>query len=118
MPSADALAATVSRSDDALAFDGVLLPDGRRSRPAPPLRGLDRIPVPDFTDFPWDRYPDRVVPVMTGRGCQWSKCLFCNDIATVSGRTFRTRPPGLDCSARSAGTCSSSWRPSPCWPPG
>ena len=54
--------------DDLLAFDGVLLPDGRRSRPAPPLRGLDRIPVPDFTDFPWDRYPDRVVPVMTGRG--------------------------------------------------
>ena len=79
--------------DDLLAFDGVLLPDGRRSRPAPPLRGLDRIPVPDFTDFPWDRYPDRVVPVMTGRGCQWSKCLFCNDIATASGRTFRTRPP-------------------------
>lgn len=78
---------------DLLAFDGVLLPDGRRSRPAPPLRGLDRLPVPDFTDFPWERYPHRVVPVMTGRGCQWSKCLFCNDIATASGRTFRTRPP-------------------------
>ena len=76
---------------DLLAFDGVLLPDGRRSRPAPPLRKLDRAPMPDFTDFPWDRYKFRVVPVMTGRGCQWNRCTFCSDIVSASGRTFRTR---------------------------
>jgi len=45
----------------------------------------------DFTDFPWDRYSGRIVPMMTGRGCQWDKCLFCSDVISVSGRTFRTR---------------------------
>jgi radical SAM superfamily enzyme YgiQ (UPF0313 family) len=93
---ADAVVAPLVRTlwsgGDLLAFDGVLLPDGRRSRPAPPLRELAGLPVPDFSDFPWDRYPHRVLPVMAGRGCQWNRCLFCNDIATASGRTFRTRP--------------------------
>ncbi len=28
---------------------------------------------------------------MTGRGCQWDKCVFCSDVVSVSGRTFRTR---------------------------
>lgn len=82
---------TVCADGDLLAFDGVLLPDGRRSGPAGPLRGLDRVPIPDFTDFPWDRYGFRVVPVMTGRGCQWNRCTFCSDIVSASGRTFRTR---------------------------
>lgn len=76
---------------DLLTFDGVVLPDGRRSGPAGPLRGLDRAPIPDFTDFPWDRYGFRVIPVMTGRGCQWNRCTFCSDIVSTSGRTFRTR---------------------------
>jgi anaerobic magnesium-protoporphyrin IX monomethyl ester cyclase len=76
---------------DPLAFPGVVLPDGRRSAAAQPLRQLDQTPVPDFTDFPWDRYPGRIVPMMTGRGCQWDKCLFCSDVISVSGRSFRTR---------------------------
>lgn len=79
------------RKTDPLAFPGVLLSDGRRSVAAVPLRRLDETPVPDFTDFPWDRYPGRIVPMMTGRGCQWDKCLFCSDVISVSGRTFRTR---------------------------
>jgi radical SAM superfamily enzyme YgiQ (UPF0313 family) len=77
--------------EDLLRFDGVCLPDGRRSPPAPPLRPLDRTPVPDFTDFPWDLYPFRIVPLMTGRGCQWNRCVFCSDVVSASGRTFRTR---------------------------
>lgn len=76
---------------DLLAFDGVTLPDGRRSRVAPPLRDLGSIPVPDFTDFPWDRYPARIVPIMTGRGCQWNRCAFCSDVVSTNGRSFRTR---------------------------
>jgi anaerobic magnesium-protoporphyrin IX monomethyl ester cyclase len=76
---------------DLMGFPGVVLPDGRRSGTAPPLRELDLVPVPDFTDFPFDRYRMRVIPVMTGRGCQWNRCVFCNDIVTASGRTFRTR---------------------------
>ena len=86
-----AIVETVVDGGDVLKFPGVVLPDGRRSPGAPPLRGLDRVPVPDFTDFPFDRYRMRVIPVMTGRGCQWNRCVFCNDIVTASGRTFRTR---------------------------
>lgn len=76
---------------DLLEVNGVLLPDGSASEPAPPLKNLDRAPLPDFTDFPWDRYKLRVIPIMTGRGCQWARCTFCNDVWSVSGRTFRTR---------------------------
>jgi anaerobic magnesium-protoporphyrin IX monomethyl ester cyclase len=71
---------------------GVFLPDGRAGRPAPPLTRMDELPIPDFRDFPWDRYPGRVVPLMTGRGCSWGRCLFCADIATANGRSYRSRP--------------------------
>lgn len=74
-----------------LQFDGVMLPDGTRSKAAPPLRELDASPVPDFTDFPWDRYRVHIVPLMASRGCQWSKCTFCSDIVSASGRSFRSR---------------------------
>ncbi len=85
------LVEAICRPTDPLAFPGVMLPDGRRSAAARPLRNLDQTPMADFTDFPWDRYPGRIVPMMTGRGCQWDKCLFCSDVISVSGRTFRTR---------------------------
>ncbi len=86
-----ALVETLCDGGDLTRFAGVTLPDGRRGPKAPPLRQLDQTPVPDYTDFPWDRYPVRIVPLMTGRGCQWDKCLFCSDVISVSGRTFRTR---------------------------
>jgi radical SAM superfamily enzyme YgiQ (UPF0313 family) len=75
-----------------LDFKGVTLPSGETTGAAPPLAELDRLPVPDFRDFPWERYRVRVVPVMTGRGCGWGHCLFCSDVASASGRTFRSRP--------------------------
>lgn len=76
---------------DLLSFPGITLPDGRRSTTAPPLRPLEEAPVPDFTDFPWERYRVRVVPVMAARGCQWDRCKFCSDVTSVSGRSFRSR---------------------------
>ena len=76
---------------DMLQFPGVVTADGKRSQPSQPLRKLDESPMPDFTDFPWDRYPVRIIPMMTGRGCQWDKCSFCSDVVSVNGRTFRTR---------------------------
>lgn len=85
------LVGAAAAGEDLLKFEGVVLPDGRRSAPAQPLRDLDATPVPDFSDFPWDRYRVRIVPLMTGRGCQWSKCTFCSDVVSVSGRTYRTR---------------------------
>lgn len=76
---------------NALQYPGVTLADGQSSSAAPPLRPLDATPIPDFTDFPWDRYPVRIVPLMSGRGCQWDRCLFCSDVISASGRKFRTR---------------------------
>jgi anaerobic magnesium-protoporphyrin IX monomethyl ester cyclase len=87
-----ALVADVVEGNDLTQHHGVVLPDGRRSAPAPPLQALDALPVPDFSDFPWDKYPTRVIPVMTGRGCSWGNCLFCGDVKTANGRTFRSRP--------------------------
>jgi anaerobic magnesium-protoporphyrin IX monomethyl ester cyclase len=72
-------------------FSGLMFPDGTQTAPARPLRNLDQVPMADFSDFPWDRYPVRIVPMMTGRGCQWDKCMFCSDVISASGRTFRTR---------------------------
>lgn len=87
---ADLVSEVIGRGD-LLRFEGVMLPDGRSSPPAAPLRDLDRLPVPDFSDFPWDRYRMRLLPIMTGRGCQWKRCTFCSDVVSANGRTFRTR---------------------------
>lgn len=89
--SAPQLVAAALDGGDLLRIAGVTLPDGRRSPPSQPLRPLEAAPVPDFTDFPWDRYPVRVVPIMATRGCQWDRCKFCGDVSTVNGRTFRSR---------------------------
>jgi anaerobic magnesium-protoporphyrin IX monomethyl ester cyclase len=86
-----ALVEAVCNGESLARFAGLTLPNGEKTMPAPPLRQLDEVPIPDFTDFPWDRYRVRIVPMMTGRGCQWDRCHFCSDVFTVNGRTFRTR---------------------------
>jgi radical SAM superfamily enzyme YgiQ (UPF0313 family) len=54
---------------------------------APPRGGLDELPAPDFDQFDLDLYavPNRVLPVMTARGCSWRKCAFCAHHATYGG---------------------------------
>lgn len=59
---------------------------------AQPLTALDQFTTPDFQDFPWEHYPHRIIPIMTGRGCSWNICTFCSDVITSNGRTFRSRP--------------------------
>jgi radical SAM superfamily enzyme YgiQ (UPF0313 family) len=76
---------------DLLEHAGVYYPDGRRSPTPPPLKDLSSLPVPDFRDYPWGHYKERVIPVMAGRGCSWGQCKFCGDVYTANGRTFRTR---------------------------
>ncbi|MGI9013832.1 MAG: hypothetical protein ACR2GY_06230 [Phycisphaerales bacterium] len=69
----DIIRAVLDGSDLA-AFEGVLQPDeehGYRGTIARPLRTLDDVPYPDYSDFPWQRYPNRIVPMITGRGCGW-----------------------------------------------
>jgi anaerobic magnesium-protoporphyrin IX monomethyl ester cyclase len=85
------MVAALAAGESLARFPGVTLPDGTRSAPAEPLRPLDGALFPDFDDFPWDRYPNRIVPVLAGRGCQWDKCTFCSDVISASGRKFRSR---------------------------
>ena len=56
-----------------------------------PIGRLDELPLPDFSDFPWERYPHRIVPLMASRGCGWGRCTFCSDVLTANGRGFRSR---------------------------
>ena len=83
-------------SDDAdclVGMPGVWIPDAPDPRPAPPLAKLDALPFPDYSDFPWHRYPDRIIPILSGRGCGWGACTFCSDVTSSMGRTFRSRSP-------------------------
>ena len=85
---------TLLSGGDLSAHSGVITHGARggvRGRVAAPLRRLDAVPHPDFGDFPWAAYPNRIVPVITGRGCGWGACRFCSDITSTAGRTFRSR---------------------------
>ena len=71
---------------------GVFTKDSDDSvKPLLPLQQLERLPVPDFTDFPWEKYPHKIIPLMSGRGCSWGACTFCGDVVSANGRTFRSR---------------------------
>jgi hypothetical protein len=72
---------------------GVWRNNGVLSLDAPPLVDLDSLPFPDYRNFPWAKYPNTIVPVITGRGCGWGVCLFCSDVSSTAGRTFRSRSP-------------------------
>lgn len=84
-----ALAAAEGRSLQE--FTGVTPRGQQPSLPARPLRELDSIPFPDYSDFPWQAYPHRIAPILTGRGCGWGACSFCSDVTSSMGRTFRSR---------------------------
>ena len=51
------------------------------------------MPFPDYSDFPWAAYPNRIVPIITGRGCGWGVCTFCSDVTSTAGRSYRSRSP-------------------------
>ena len=56
------------------------LVDGKleRNPPGVPL-DLNTLPLPDFSDFPLDKYhsPLPVLPYLASRGCPWRRCAFC-----------------------------------------
>jgi anaerobic magnesium-protoporphyrin IX monomethyl ester cyclase len=62
-----------------------------RSGAAAPLGDLDALPFADYSDFPWSRYPNRLIPLVAGRGCGWGRCTFCSDVTSSMGRGFRSR---------------------------
>ncbi len=43
------------------------------------IDALDTLPPPDFSDLSLDKYlcPERILPLLTARGCPWGKCVFC-----------------------------------------
>lgn len=73
-------------------FDGVWTDDPSKPNMAP-IHDLDAIPFPDFSDFPWDNYPNRIIPMVSGRGCSWGACTFCGDVTGTVGRRYRSRSP-------------------------
>lgn len=75
---------------DLSAWEGVNT-GAKPSSIAQPLAALDQLTLPDFQDFPWEHYPHRIIPIMTGRGCSWNICTFCSDVITSNSRTFRSR---------------------------
>lgn len=88
------IVASVIAGEDASAHEGVFCAgsDGvERGSIAAPLQDLDRVPFPDYSDFPWSAYPNRIVPIITGRGCAWGACSFCSDVTSTAGRTYRSR---------------------------
>lgn len=87
------LVETVVEGLDASSIHGVSTARVRGAA-APPLGDLDSLAFPDYRDFPWQRYPKRIVPIITGRGCGWGACTFCSDITSSMGRSMRTRSAG------------------------
>lgn len=85
------LVTKVAQNEDVRHLPGVYDNEKDKSYSAAPLKSLDAVPFPDFSDFPWDCYPNRIIPIMTGRGCEWGRCTFCSDVLMSAGRTFRSR---------------------------
>jgi anaerobic magnesium-protoporphyrin IX monomethyl ester cyclase len=87
---------TLIQGGDVSHYPGIISTDAQgavRGDVAPPLRRLDAVPFPDYKDFPWGAYPNRIAPIVTGRGCGWGVCTFCSDVTSTAGRSFRSRSP-------------------------
>ena len=84
------IVATLLLGGDLCQHKGVFL-QHKKGDSSPPLKELSKLPIPDFTDFPWEKYPHPIIPIMTGRGCSWGACTFCGDVVSANGRTFRSR---------------------------
>lgn len=58
---------------------------------------VDALPTPDFDGLPLDEYlaPVPVLPILTGKGCYFNRCKFCDIpfINKVAGKAYRVRAP-------------------------
>jgi anaerobic magnesium-protoporphyrin IX monomethyl ester cyclase len=63
------------------------------------VEDVNALPTPDFSDLPLGRYlsPAPVLPLLTGKGCYFNRCKFCDIpfINTISPRAYRVRSPEL-----------------------
>ena len=62
-------------------ISGLLYRQGEKTtrNPAEAVPDLNALPLPDFSDFPLDKYhsPIPVLPYLASRGCPWRRCAFC-----------------------------------------
>lgn len=56
--------------------DGDRMRVTRRARP----EKMANLPLPDFSDLALERYlsPERILPLLSARGCYYGRCTFCN----------------------------------------
>ena len=58
---------------------------------------VDDLPVPDFSDLHLSDYlaPKPVLPILTGKGCYFNRCKFCDipHINSISTKNYRVRRP-------------------------
>ncbi len=61
------------------------------------LESVDALRTPDFAGLPLDQYlaPYPVLPILTGKGCYFNRCKFCDIpyINHISPRAYRVRSP-------------------------
>ena len=61
------------------------------------VEDVDALPPPDFAGLPLDSYlaPELVLPILTGKGCYFNRCKFCDIpyINHVSKKAYRLRRP-------------------------
>lgn len=69
--------------------------DGRVVAGPTHVEDVRSLPTPDFTGMPLDRYlnPVPVLPIVTGKGCYFNRCKFCDIpyINTISAKPYRVR---------------------------
>jgi anaerobic magnesium-protoporphyrin IX monomethyl ester cyclase len=74
-----------------------LRPDGVPACGPTHVMDVDDLPTPDFEGLPLPLYltPQPVLPILTGKGCYFNECKFCDipSINSVSRKKYRVRSP-------------------------
>ena len=69
--------------------------DGGVRRGPVQVEDVDALPTPDFDGLPLDDYlaPEPVLPILTGKGCYFNRCKFCDipSINSIADRPYRRR---------------------------
>lgn len=75
------------------------LAGGEVRRTAISVENVNELPTPDFEGLPLEQYlaPEVVLPILTGKGCYFNRCKFCDIpyINHVSKKAYRLRDPDV-----------------------
>lgn len=85
----------LSRAPNLLSLDA----RGRPTLGPVQVERVDDLPTPDYTGLPLSSYlaPHPVLPILTGKGCYFNRCKFCDipHINHISEKAYRVRSPEL-----------------------